>query len=194
MGLMKEQYFLKALTEDMKAPFQGTKWRKGIWMPPTGKPAICARGYHVFSAINTARWFKSNCDIWLVKVRGWATPPRHEEDKRAFSEAKLVRKLDTSKEALCAIIETCRPLFAAYKKANQIIARYPSKKQANGKNYNQHFNTICDLARNVAVYKDGPEAIAFAAVFFAKLSKLWNINIPIVFNKKNAHRMETVEF
>ena len=62
----------------------------GEWMPPIENIIMCERGYHVCNREQLVLWLGPT--IWTVETRG-----EHAEadNKQAWSEARLVRKLET---------------------------------------------------------------------------------------------------
>ena len=88
---MSEQLY-KVLNENRRPIHGGNgQWLPaGEWMPPIENIVLCERGYHVCNREELVLWLGPA--IWTVETRG-----EHAEanDKQVWSEARLVRKLET---------------------------------------------------------------------------------------------------
>jgi hypothetical protein len=90
--------YYKFLTADQHGPYSRFDYkpylpkgkRPGKWLPKLDNLAMCSTGYHVCELKDWRRWARA--DLYLVETKGDGV---HSDDKSAFGQIRLVRKVDT---------------------------------------------------------------------------------------------------
>jgi hypothetical protein len=76
----------------------------GAWMPAVDTPVPCERGYHLATPAQAPVWLVNGCTIWEAEGRGVHVD---RDDKSAWAEARLIRRLRWSKHTAALFAADC---------------------------------------------------------------------------------------
>jgi hypothetical protein len=110
----KKKYYFKFLPKNLRA-FGGFVWPKvDEWTDKVYHVEVCRSGYHMATLRGLGRWSNNGSQLFLCEGRGDMSKRTYSDDKVAFAQARLVRKLDTRSAKL-------KPLWLELKRA---ISKY----------------------------------------------------------------------
>lgn len=139
--------------------------------------AICASGWHVTNLSNLHRFYTSNAKyIYIVETRGKQRGSLLVDEKKAFAQARLVRKLSLTKDKFFEMFEKTRK-FSRQPKFIGVFLGIPYTGFVN------RLVFIYDMIKWYKGHKWGPgnknKYKEVAKYFLRQLERHWKINLGI---------------